>query len=268
MSSSENNETELDVKSELEKLRYDFSLLLQERNRAMGELSSLGEALADCQRRRLELESSLKRIRDTELSPEFAEVESNKLQGLEHDVEFLSKANARIESLLFKFILQEPQAVEKAREYFVKEGSLNYRVLLLVIDRGSTDINGLARATGLNQSTLNQVIDSLIREHAIEMRGTILSAPGALRLPDTETWKRIPIEQVFEEVQKYVAAVRNPELVVQALQGLKDEVESKVRTRGIITFELGKEIQAWKRGTGSQQDLQFKIRDWKTRSQQ
>jgi DNA-binding Lrp family transcriptional regulator len=266
--SSEKNDTQSEPESELEKLRYDYSLLLQERNRAVGELSSLGEALADCQRRRLELESSLKRIKDTDLSPEYAEATSTKLKFLEEQVDSLSKANTRIESLLFKSMMLEPQATEKARQYFLNEGSLTYRVLLLVTDKGSTDINQIARATGLNQSTLNQVIEALAREHALEVRGAVLSVPGALRLPDTEMWRRLPLDKVFDEVEKYITAIRSPELVIQALQGLKDEIESKARTRGTITFELGKEIQAWKRGTGSQQDLRFKIRDWKTRTQQ
>jgi DNA-binding Lrp family transcriptional regulator len=268
LSSSDRNGTQSEPESELEKLRYDYSLLLQERNRAVSELSSLGEALADCQRRSVELESSLRRIKDTELSPEYAEATSAKLKFLEEEVDSLSKANTRIESLLFKSMMLDPQATEKAREYFLSEGSLTYRVLLLVTDRGSTNINEIARATGLNQSTLNQVIEALAREHAIEIRGAVLSVPGALRLPDTEMWRRLPIDKVFDEVEKYITAIRSPELVIQALQGLKDEVESKVRTRGTVSFELGKEIQAWKRGTGNQQDLQFKIRDWRTRTQQ
>jgi hypothetical protein len=266
--SSDKNDTQSEVESELEKLRNDYSLLLQERNRAIGELSSVGEALADCQRRRAELESSLKRIRDTELSPEYAEATSTRLKFLEQEVESLTKINNRIEGLLFKSMLQEPQAAEKAKEYFLNEGSLAYRVLLFVIERGHAEINEILRATGLNQPTLNQVIEALAKERAIEVHGTLLSAPGALRLPDTEMWRRIPIDKVFDEFEKYTQTISNPDLVVQALQGLKDAVESKISTRGTMIFEIGKEIQAWKRGAGSQQELQYRIRDWRTRSHQ
>jgi hypothetical protein len=262
------NETLSEVKSELEKLKYDYNLLLQERNRAVGELSSLGEALADCQRRRIELESSLKRIKDSELSPEYGDATSTRLKFLEQEVESLSRTNTQLESLLFKSMKQEPEAQEKAREFFLKEGSLTYRILLLVTEKGTTDINEMATATGLNQPTLNQVIEVLAKEHAIEIHGSILTVPGALKLPDTEMWRRMPIDKVFDEVEKYCMTVKNPELVIQALQELRDEIESKVKIRGTTIFEIGKEIQAWKRGMGSQQELRFKIRDWRTRTQQ
>lgn len=267
MSSSDENNTLSEVKSELEKLKYDYSILLQDRNRAAGEISSLGEALAECQRRRVELESSLRRIKDTELSPIYADATSTRMNFLEQEVESLSKISTRVESLLFKSMMQEPQATEEARAFFLNEGSLGYRVLLLVIDKGNADINEIARASGLNQPTLNQVIEVLVKEHKIEIHGTILSVPGALKLPDTVMWRRMPIDKVFDEVEKYCMAIRNPELVIQALQGLKDEIESKVRTRGTVIFEIGKEIQVWKKGTGNQQELGFKLRDWKPRTQ-
>lgn len=268
MSSSEKNETLSDLKSELEKLRNDYNFLLQERNRAVGELSSLGEALADCQRRRVELESSLKRIRDTEISPLYADATSTRLKYLEQEVESLSRVNTQLESLLFKSMTQEPESKEKAREFFLKEGSVTYRVLLLVTEKGSMGINEVARATGLNPSDLNQVVEILARERAIEIHGSVLTAPGALKLPDIVVWRRMPMDKVFDEVEKYFATARNPELVTQVLQGLKDEIESKVKNRGTIIFEIGKEIQTWKRGIGSQQELGFKIRDWRTRTQQ
>jgi hypothetical protein len=268
LSSSEENETLSHLKSELEKLKYDYSLLLQERNRTMGEFSSLGEALAECQRKRVELESALKRIKDSELSPEQGDAASTRLKFLEQEVQSLSKMNDALESLLFRSLTQEPGIKEKAREFFLKEGSLTYRVMLLVSEKGSLSFSELHRVTGLDQSTLNQVIEALVNQRAIEVHGSSLTVPGSLKLPDVEAWRRIPIEKVFDEVEKYCEPGRNPELVAQALQELKDEIEVKVKIRGTIIFEISKEIQMWKRGIGNQQELRFKLRDWKLRIQQ
>jgi hypothetical protein len=268
LSSPEENETLSYLKSELEKLKYDYSLLLQERNRTMGEFSSLGEALADCQRKRVELESALKRIKDSELSPEQGDATATRLKFLEQEVQSLSKMNDTLESLLFRSVTQEPGIKEKAREFFLKEGSLTYRVMLLITEKGSISFSEIARVTGLDQSTLNQVIEILANQRSIEVHGSSLTVPGALRLPDVETWRRIPIERVFDEVEKYCEPGRNPELVAQALQELKDEIEVKVKIRGTIIFEISKEIQMWKRGIGNQQELRFKLRDWKLRTQQ
>ncbi len=268
MSSSEENETLSHLKSELEKLKYDYSLLQQERNRIMGEFSSLGEALAECQRRRVELESALKRIKESESSLEQGDATSARLSFLEQEVQSLSKMNDALESLLFKSLTQEPGIKEKARAFFLKEGSLTYRVMLLVSERGSMSINEIVRVAGLDQSTLNQVIEVLVNQRAIEVHGSSLTVPGTLRLPDVEMWRRMPIEKVFDEVEKYCDPSRNPELVAQALQELKDEIEAKVKIRGTIIFEISKEIQMWNKSIGNQQELRFKLRDWKLRTQQ
>jgi hypothetical protein len=268
LSSHEDSKQESDPVSELQQLRANYDSLLQERNRIVNELSSLGEALAECQRNRVELESSLRRLKDVELNPSFGEATNTRLRFLEQETESLSRMSDQLESLLFRSIANEPGIKEKAREFIMSQGSMTHRVLLLVTERGSMDGNELVRLTGLDQMTINRAIEILLRERALEIHGSLLTVPGALKLPDVEEWRRIPLDKLFDEVEHYCTTVKTPELVSQALQALKDGVEQKVRIRGTLVFEIGKEVQQWKRGIGNIQDLRFKINEWKQRARQ
>jgi hypothetical protein len=254
------------LRSELEKLKYDYSLLLQERNRIAGEISSLGEALSECQRSRAELESALRRIKGTEMSPGFGEATSSRLSFLEQEVESLSKTNGELENLLFKSLMNEPGIRESIRVFLLKEGSSKYRVLLLITEKGSIEMSELSKVTGLDETVLRKTLEILAEEHAVEVHGSLITIRGAFKAPPADEWRRMTIDKVFDEVEKYCLLVKNPELISQALQSLKDNVEEKVRTRGTFVFDIGKEIQQWKKGVGNLQDLQFKLRDWKSRA--
>lgn len=268
MSSPEDDKTLSSIGSELQQLKSNYESLLQERNRILAELSSLGEAFAESQRSRAELESALKRVRDSELSPDYGEATTTRIKFLEQEVESLARTYDEIESLLFRSLLQEPGVKEKAREFILKQGSLRYRVLLLVTERGSIEANEVMRLTGLDQLTLSKAIDILLKERAVEIHGSLLVVPGGLKLPEFETWRTMPVDKLFDEVNNYCNVARNPELVAQALQALKDAVEQRIRTRGTLFFEIGKEVQQWRRGLGNLNDLQFRINDWKQRSRQ
>lgn len=268
MSSPEDSKQEPNLISELQQLRTNYDSLLQERNRIIGELSSLGEALAECQRNRVELESSLRRIKDSELSPTFGEATTTRLKFLEQETESLSRTCDELERLLFKFLASEPGIKERAREFILRQGSIKHRVLLLATERGSMDLNEVTRLTGLDQMTINRAVEILLGERAVEIHGSLLTVPGALKLPDVEAWRTLPIDRLFDEVEQYCSVMKTPELVAQALQALKDGVEQRVRTRGTLVFEIGKEIQQWRRGIGNIQDLRYKINEWKQRARQ
>jgi hypothetical protein len=134
-----------------------------------------------------------------------------------------------------------------------------------VTERGSIEFNELIRLTGLDQQELTKVIGILFQEHAIETHGSLITALGELKLPPVEEWRGMTIDKVFDEVAKYCILVRSPDLIAQALQVLKDNVEEKVRSRGTFIFDIGKEIQQWKKGAGNMDELQFRLRDWKSR---
>jgi len=241
-------------------------LLLQERNRIAGEISSLGEALSDCQRNKAELESALRRIRGTEMSTGFVEATSSRIAFLEKEVESLSKTSSELESLLFRSLMSEPGIREKLRDFLLREGSLKYRVLLLVTERGSIEVSELIRLTGFDQSTMKKAIDILSEEHTVEVHGSLVTVRGAFKPPPVQEWRGMTIDKIFDEVEKYCILVKTPDLITQALQALKDNVEEKVRTRGTFVFDIGKEIQQWKKDVGNLRELQFKLRDWKSRS--
>ena len=229
-------------------------------------MSSLGETLSECQRSKAELEAALRRIKGTEVSPGFGEATSNRLSFLEQEVESLSKTSSELENLLFKSLMNEPGIRENLRAFLLKEGSSKYRVLLLVAEKGSIELSELGRMTGLDQPVIGKAIEMLAEEHAVEVHGSMITIRGAFKPPPTEEWRRMSIDKVFDEVEKYCLLVKSPDLISQALQSLKDNVEEKVRTRGTFVFDIGKEIQQWKKGIGNLQDLQFKLRDWKSRA--
>jgi hypothetical protein len=268
LSSPKESKQESSPISELQQLRANYDSLFQERNRILNELSSLAEALSECKRNRAELESSLRRLKDAELNPSFGEATSTRLRFLEQETESLSRMCDQLESLLFSFLATEPGIKEKAREFIMTQGSVKHRVLLLVTERGSMNVTEIARLTGLDQMAINRAIEILLRERAIEVHGSMLTSLGALRPPDIEAWRTLPLDKLFDEAEKYCDVVRNPELISQALQALKDGVEQRVRTRGTLVFEIGKEVQQWRRGIGNLQDLRYKINEWKQRARQ
>jgi hypothetical protein len=259
---------EPNAESEFQQLRANYDSLLQERNRMLNELSSLGEALAECQKRRVELESSLRRLKEAELNPTFGEATGTRLKFLEQETESLSRISDQLEDLLLRFLSNEPGIKEKARGFIMTQGSMTHRILLLVSERGSVNVNEIGRLTGVDQITINRAIEILLSQRALEIHGSLLTVPGGLKLPDFEEWRRLPLDKLFDEVEQYCSAMKSPELVSQALQALKDGVEQKLRTRGTLVFEIGKEVQQWKRGIGNPQDLRFKISEWKQRARQ
>jgi len=200
------------------------------------------------------------------MSTGFGEATSSRLAFLEKEVESLSKTSSELESLLFSSLMSEPGIREKLRDFLLREGSLKYRVLLLVTERGSIEVSELIRLTGFDQSTVKKAIDVLSEEHTVEVHGSLVTVRGAFKLPPVEEWRGMTVDKVFDEVEKYCILVKTPDLIAQALQALKDDVEEKVRTRGTFVFDIGKEIQQWKKGAGNLQGLQFKLRDWKTRA--
>jgi hypothetical protein len=266
LSSPTDSEVIAALRSELEKLKNDYSLLLQERNRIAGEISSLGESLSECQRSRAELESALRRIKSTELSPSFSEASSGRLDFLEKEVESLSKTSNELENLTFRSLIGEPGIRERLRDFILREGSLKYRVLLVVSEKGSVEISEIARLTGIDRLDVEKAIQTLSMEQKVEAHGSLITVRGVFKPPPIEEWRGMTIDKVFDEVEKYCTLVRSPDLIGQALQTLKDLVEEKVRSRGTFVFDIGKEIQQWRRGLGNLQDLQFRLRDWKSRA--
>ncbi|WXG42533.1 MAG: hypothetical protein WED04_00240 [Promethearchaeati archaeon SRVP18_Atabeyarchaeia-1] len=266
MPSPDDDRSKPDPASELRQLEYNYNSLLQERNRILAEMSSLGEALADCKKGKAELELSLRRIKDIELNPSFGEATTTRLKFLEQEVESLSRSYDEVESLLFRLLAAEPGVGDKAREFILRNGSIKHRALLILTERGSMDVNELARLAGLDLITINKAIEILLREGAVQIRGSLLAIPGALKMPDIEAWRALPTDKIFDEVEHYISLVRTPELVSQAIQALKELVEQRAKGGGTLVFEIGKEVQQWKRGFGNLQDLRYKISEWKQRA--
>jgi uncharacterized protein YukE len=268
LSSPNENETDKDPRLEFQRLRYDYDMLLRERNQIAGEISSLGEALSECQKQRTELESELRRIRNAEVAPSFGEATSNRISYLEQEVNTLSGTNITLESLLFRSLVNEPNIKATIRDFILKQGSVKYRILLLLSEKGAMQTNEIAKIAGLDLLTMRQVIENLSEEHSIEVHGSLLTTPGMLRPPPAEKWRTLNINNLFDEVDEYLSFHRNSEIVAQTLQTLKDNIEQKVRIRGTYIFEIGKEIQEWRRGTGNLEQLRYKLRDWKSKISQ
>jgi hypothetical protein len=178
------------------------------------------------------------------------------------------KTSSELEDLTFRSLTGEPEIREKLREFILREGSLKYRVLLVVTEKGNVEISEVARVTGIDRLTVEKAVQTLLEEQKVEVHGTMITVRGVFKPPPVAEWRTMTIDKVFNEVEKYCILVRSPDLISQALQALKDFVEEKVRSRGTFIFDISKEIQQWKRGAGNLQDLEFKLRDWNSRAKQ
>jgi chromosome segregation ATPase len=165
---------------------------------------------------------------------------------------------------------QEEGALEKLKQVLLEFGDPKYRILNMVLNRKSIRLEEIASALVLDMTQALKHVEALQAEGEVEIRDGNNILPASkyreLKVP-REEWKQLDPTTIFERLEEFVGKTDDSKSIVSAMETAVDVLEQKLARGGALIFQMRKTADAWKKETGSIEELQYTVRDWKARAQ-
>jgi chromosome segregation ATPase len=165
---------------------------------------------------------------------------------------------------------QEEGALEKLKQVLLEFGDPKYRILNMVLNRKSIRLEEIASALVLDMTQALKHVEALQAEGEVEIRDGNNILPASkyreLKVP-REEWKQLDPTTILERLEEFVGKTDDSKSIVSAMETAVDVLEQKLARGGALIFQMRKTADAWKKETGSIEELQYTVRDWKARAQ-
>jgi len=165
---------------------------------------------------------------------------------------------------------QEEGALEKMKQVLLEFGDPKYRILNLVLNRKSVRLEEIASALVLDKTQALKYVESLQAEGEVDIREGNNVLPASkyreVKVPKEE-WMRLDPFVVFEKLEEFIGTTDDSKSIVLAIETAVDVLEQKLARGGSLIFQMRRTADSWKKQTGSTEELQYTVRDWKARAQ-
>ena len=148
-------------------------------------------------------------------------------------------------------------------------GDPKYKILNLVLQKRQVRLEEIAASLVLDMTDTLQLIESLQREGEIELRDGQTVIPGekyrVANIP-VEEWKAADPGEIFEQLGEIVGKTEGHQNTAKAIEEAVDILEQKIARGGALIFEMRRTMNAWHSSEGDIEELQYKIKEWKSRA--
>ena len=114
-----------------------------------------------------------------------------------------------------------------------------------------------------------QIVDYLQAAGEVEIRDGTTVIPGKkyreVEAP-TKEWEQASPAEIFDSLEDIVGRTEGNESIARALESAVDILEQKISRGGALVFEMRKAVGSWKKQAGNTEELQYTIREWKSRA--
>ncbi len=238
--------------------------LKEELRKAQGALRAMGEEVRDMRADQPTAGAPVRRV-----DPAVAEAQEQ-LGIARRRVRDLEDHLAKMSAAAMDVISGKEQSVEALKTVLLEHGSPRYRILGLVLQKRKIKIDDLAAMLNMGTAEIRGIIDKMQTEGELELGQNNVVMPAKkyreAQIP-VEKWEQSPPDKIFDDLEQIVGRTEGHESVAKALETAVDILEQKLARGGALIFEMRRMAGSWKSSAGDVQELQYKIRQWKSRAQ-
>ena len=165
---------------------------------------------------------------------------------------------------------QEDGAYEKLKQTLLESGDPKYRILNMVQNRKSMLLEEAASTLALDMTQAQNYVEALVTEGEVEIRNGHTIRPAAkyreVIIPRDE-WLQLDPSEVFERLEGFLQKTDDSMSIVLAIETAVEVLEQKLARGGALIFQMRRTADSWKKHSGSVEELQYTIREWKARAQ-
>jgi chromosome segregation ATPase len=230
--------------------------------RAEGALDRMGKDVQDMKAEQIQAMTK-KKPASEEASLQQQLVQAKKsVDALKDDLKRLSEAATAVLS-------DEPESTARLRETVLEVGDPKYKILNLVLRKRSMRMDEIASILVSDMKEALDIVESLQATGDVEIRDGITVIPGKKYRevePPKEEWEKSSPAEIFDSLEDIVGRTEGNESVARALESAVDILEQKISRGGALVFEMRKAVGTWKKQAGNVEELQYTIREWKSRA--
>ncbi|UCE09640.1 MAG: hypothetical protein JSW61_11790 [Candidatus Thorarchaeota archaeon] len=184
------------------------------------------------------------------------------VSSLEHGLKVLSQAATAV-------LNEKPESLNALREVLLEVGDPQCKVLNLVLAKRSIRLEEIASVLVTDVHQAYEIVDALQAAGEVELDDEHTVVPAArhreVKIP-REEWRSLDPPAIFDSLVDIVGKAEGREGIVEALETAVDILEQKLSRGGSLVFEMRRTAGTWKNKPGDVEELQYRIRDWKSRA--
>jgi chromosome segregation ATPase len=230
--------------------------------RAESALERMGQDVREMKSEQIQAMSKKKPVSEAASSQQQLVQAQRTLEALKADLKRLSEAATAVLS-------SEPDSTDQLREAVLEVGDPKYKILNLVLRKRSMRMDEIASILVSDMKEALEIVESLQVVGEVEIRDGTTVIPGKkyreIEAP-TEDWEKATPAEIFDSLEDIVGRTEGNESVARALEAAVDILEQKIKRGGALVFEMRKAVGSWKKQTGNVEELQYTIREWKSRA--
>ena len=230
--------------------------------RAEGALDRMGKDVQDMKAEQIqEMTKRKPASEETSFQQQLAQAKKT-LDALKDDLKRLSEAATAV-------LNEEPDSKSTLRETVLEVGDPKYKILNLVLRKRKMRMDEIASVLVSDMKEALEIVESLQMTGDVEIRDGITVIPGKKYReiePPKEEWEKSSPAQIFDSLEDIVGRTEGNESVARALEAAVDILEQKMSRGGALVFEMRKSVGTWKKQAGNVEELQYTIREWKSRA--
>jgi len=196
-------------------------------------------------------------------------VTKEEIDELKNQIKELSDKITTITKIATKLILEPEEGKNELIEYLLKQGDPKYRILLAVTKSESEKVSNLDKITNIPPLEVQVYVKELVNENELEQIDPNTVMIGAklreVSVPE-EKWRKLSVDELFDEFIKYAKRVKNKDLIASAIEILVAILEEHLSRPGVLIFQMRRAADTWRRSGGDLQELEYTARDWKARA--
>ncbi len=185
------------------------------------------------------------------------------IEKLREDLKILSQAATSV-------LNQGEGAQEKLRQVLSEYGDQKYRILNMVLNRKTVRLEEIASSLVLDMTQALKYCEALQTDGEVEIREghTVIPAVKYREvIVPRDKWIQLDPPQVFEELEELLQKTDDNKSIVLAIETAVEVLEQKLARGGALIFQMMRTADSWKKHSGSVEELQYTIREWKARAQ-
>lgn len=252
-----------ELESALTQKTSEIQLLTTELSRAKGALDSMGKQMQGIRAEQSQMIAKKSPQTDTSLLEEELDVAQRTIVRLREDLgQFSAAANSVLN--------EEDNAIKSLRQVLLEFGDPKFRILNLVLTNKSVRVDELASTFLMDVPQVMEIIDGLQAAEEVELHDgrTVIPAKKyrEITIP-VEQWKALDPIDVFSGLEEFVGKTDDTGTISRGIDTAVEILEQKLARSGALMFQMRRTADTWRRQSGSTEELQYTIREWKARAQ-
>ena len=165
---------------------------------------------------------------------------------------------------------QDEGALDQLKEVLLEVGDPKYRILNMVLNKKKIRMEEIATSLVIDMTEALKHVEALQVAGEVQVRdgNTVLPPSKYLELKvPKDQWSSMEPTDIFQELEEFVVKTDDTSSIVSAIETAVEIIEQKLARSGTLIFQMRRTADSWKKQGGNIEELQYTIKDWKSRAQ-